>query len=231
MPLSAVGRHGGDENEPVLRREHDPGDRSFHIFVARHGRTAWNRDRRRLGRRDEPLDIVGREQAERLRQSLAGRAVDRIVASPLTRALDTARIVATGRDIAVDVDDDLVEFDFGIYEGTSRQVPLKLRRDHRDIAVDGGESLRDAWVRARRVAERVRTMSATCDGVLVVGHHRLNRLLIGALCDMSFDDTLDDSVRLGNGSSIELTALAATMPYPVFRRSGAPIDDERRTMP
>lgn len=81
----------------------------------RHGTTEWNETGRHQGWSDPPLSERGRAEAERLRARLAGERFDRVVASDLRRARETARIVAPGA--LVETDPRLRELHFGAWEG------------------------------------------------------------------------------------------------------------------
>jgi broad specificity phosphatase PhoE len=121
------------------------------IVLIRHGETEWSRDSRHTGRTDVPLTDEGRRQAELVGDWLAGRAFARVVTSPLTRALDTCRLAGLGDQ--ADTRDDLVEWDYGEYEGlTTSQI--RERRPDWDLWRDGcpgGESARDVGGRVDRV--------------------------------------------------------------------------------
>lgn len=172
---------------PSLR---EPG-RPRRILLARHGRTRWNLENRRLGRRDVPLDDVGRAQALAIRDLLANEPIDAIYASPLSRARETAAPLSLARGLAVQIDNDLTEFDFGEFCGTSHSdVQVKLKRDYLYDPVPGGESLRDAWIRAERFAARVTPILVEGAHLLVVSHRRLNRLLDGVLLGYTLEETV-----------------------------------------
>jgi probable phosphoglycerate mutase len=64
------------------------------VYLARHGETDWNRIGRWQGQTDTPLNDMGRWQAKQLARSLTDRAIARVVASNLSRAHETASIVA-----------------------------------------------------------------------------------------------------------------------------------------
>jgi broad specificity phosphatase PhoE len=64
------------------------------IFLVRHGETEWSRARRHTGRTDLPLSPVGEAEAKALGRHLRGLEVDRVLSSPLTRAVTTARASA-----------------------------------------------------------------------------------------------------------------------------------------
>ncbi len=180
--------------------------RRARLILVRHGRTCWNVDERRLGRTDIPLDEVGHAQAAALRDLLEGTRIDAVHASPLRRAIDTATPLAVARALTLRIDPDLMEFDYGTYGGTIRTaVGLKLRRDHLYTAVPGGESLFQAWTRAQRAVERLAPSLRGGAHVLVVGHQRLNRLMLGILESRSLEDTvLDKTYRPVNGAVMDL---------------------------
>jgi broad specificity phosphatase PhoE len=92
------------------------------IFLARHGETEWNRVGRWQGRTDIPLSEVGRAQARELGERLRGRGIVEIHTSDLSRARETAEIVAATLGLArVGVDPRLRERGFGCFEGLTRQ--------------------------------------------------------------------------------------------------------------
>ena len=86
-------------------------------MLCRHGRTALNAAGRLRGRLDVPLDEVGLEEAASLARQLTGSGVTRVVSSPLTRAVQTARAMATatGSDLSLDLR--LIDRDYGSWAG------------------------------------------------------------------------------------------------------------------
>ena len=100
------------------------------IYLIRHGETDWNHQKRRQGRRDIPLNDDGREQMRLCGEQLAGLAVDAIVTSPLSRAVESAEIVADGLGFDkqhIIRDEGLIERDFGDVDGMTR-AELKAYR-------------------------------------------------------------------------------------------------------
>jgi broad specificity phosphatase PhoE len=91
------------------------------IWLARHGETEWSRDLRHTGRTDIGLTEKGRGEAEALRGGLKGRDFERVISSPLSRALETCRLALPSHSI--EPSDALLEWDYGEYEGlTTRQI-------------------------------------------------------------------------------------------------------------
>ncbi|MGN6444947.1 histidine phosphatase family protein [Amnibacterium sp.] len=88
------------------------------LVLVRHGETEWNRVGRVQGRTDLPLNDTGREQARATARRLRGDRFDAVVASPLSRAAETADLIADGLGIGpVELVDDLVERHYGDAEG------------------------------------------------------------------------------------------------------------------
>jgi broad specificity phosphatase PhoE len=121
------------------------------VVLARHGATEWSRDGRHTGRTDIPLTDDGRREAELLRRPLSGRRVAAVMSSPLARALDTARLA--GFADGVELRDELMEWDYGDYEGISTP---DIRRERPDWYLwrdgcPGGETAADVGARVDRV--------------------------------------------------------------------------------
>jgi len=92
------------------------------IFIARHGETDWNRLGRFQGRTDVPLNEAGRAQARALAERLAPFRIGAVVASDLSRARQTAQIVAEMLSLPfVHVEPDLRERGYGVFEGLTRE--------------------------------------------------------------------------------------------------------------
>src|SRR5665811_1220415 len=123
------------------------------LILTRHGQAA-SADVMLGGQLDVPLTPTGRHEAEALARRLASVRIDRIVSSPLLRALETAQTVATGRP--VEVDERLRELDYGHWESLTyeeieaRDPALRARWDHDPGSTHspGGESGEDVAARA-----------------------------------------------------------------------------------
>src|SRR5215831_3105497 len=102
-----------------------PGRGTF--FLLRHGATAWNRERRVMGRRPIPLSEEGRAQVRALTPHLEGLDISCVWTSPLVRARATAEIVAEALGVSVYDDPGLTEVDYADWEG--KTFPELLRDD------------------------------------------------------------------------------------------------------
>jgi probable phosphoglycerate mutase len=144
------------------------------LVLARHGETDWSRSGQHTGRTDIPLNGVGREQARRLGAALAGRPFSRVVSSPLSRATETAELAGFGERL--ELDPDLQEWDYGIYEGR-RRVDIAGDDPGWTIwsrPIPDGESLADLGARADRAIARLLPMGGD---VLVFSHGHFLRVL------------------------------------------------------
>jgi broad specificity phosphatase PhoE len=144
------------------------------VNVARHGETAWSLSGQHTGRTDLALTERGEEQARRLASRLAGRSFAKVLTSPLVRAARTCELAGYGA--VAEVDPDLLEWDYGVYEGR-RSVDIHVERPDWDLFRDGcpgGESPAQVGARADRVVSRVR---ATGGDVLLFSSGHLLRVL------------------------------------------------------
>ncbi|MEX3008008.1 histidine phosphatase family protein [Hoeflea sp. TYP-13] len=89
----------------------------YPFYFLRHGETEWNKTRRTQGQLDAQLNDVGREQARRAASLLQSEPIERIIASPLSRARHTAEAVAVHHEIEIMFDDDLMECHLGDHQG------------------------------------------------------------------------------------------------------------------
>ena len=128
------------------------------LFLARHGDTAWTESRQHTGRTDLPLNASGEERAGLLGERLRRFSFTRVFTSPLQRASKTCALAGFGD--AAKVDPDLLEWDYGRYEGKLTREILKERPGwemFRD-GCPGGESAQDVAVRADRFIDRTRSV-------------------------------------------------------------------------
>jgi len=134
------------------------------LFLVRHGETESNRLGLALGRADVPLNERGRWQAQRLARALAAVPLAAVYSSPLSRALDTARAIASEHGLPVQVEEGLIEMDIGETEGLSfaevrTRFPEFLEAwvgaSGPDQAMPGGERLSDVQARAWETVQAI----------------------------------------------------------------------------
>lgn len=128
------------------------------IYIVRHGETAWSRSGQHTGLTDLPLTEQGETNARWLSQRLAGLSFAKVIVSPLQRARQTCALA--GFEAQARVDRDLVEWNYGEYEGL-RSVEIHERRPDWQLFRDGcpgGESPAQVAARADGVIERLRAV-------------------------------------------------------------------------
>src|SRR5262249_3720769 len=111
-----------------------------HLYVARHSETAWSLDGRHTGRTDLPLTEQGENNARKVGERLGGMSFAKVLTRPLQRAKRTCELAGFGR--VADIDPDLVEWDYGEYEG-KRSHEIRVGRPDWELFRDGcpgGES-------------------------------------------------------------------------------------------
>jgi len=144
------------------------------VFGVRHGETAWSLSGQHTGVTDIPLTLKGRELAERLRPVLARETFGLVLVSPLQRARETCALSGLG-DSAI-VDPDLIEWNYGEYEGLTPKQIHDVRPGwliFRD-GCPGGEAPDQVGARVDRVIERTRA----ADGdVALFAHGHVMRVL------------------------------------------------------
>ncbi|MES1239926.1 MAG: histidine phosphatase family protein, partial [Chloroflexota bacterium] len=126
------------------------------MWLVRHGETEWARLGKHTGRTDIPLTELGRAQAGAVARRLAAHSFEQVISSPLSRALDTARLAGFGDRVRTDVD--LLEWDYGRDEGRTT-AEIGLDRPGWTIWTGGpeaGETIDEVAARVDRVIARAR---------------------------------------------------------------------------
>ncbi len=183
------------------------------LICVRHGRTAWNADKRFQGHADIPLDDEGRAQATALAALLRNERIDTAASSDLSRAAETARIVLGPRDVPLRLDPDWREMQFGDWEGLTWEQILAANPQldaTNETAVKaytpgGGETFDALCARVERGVERI-VAGTPDDGVAFIATHAgpLHALL---------------SVLLGEAGRIALKVRFLTASVTRFRRT------------
>jgi broad specificity phosphatase PhoE len=145
------------------------------LILVRHGETEWSATRRHTSYTDLDLTPEGERQARALGDALAGRSFKEILSSPRLRARRTAELAGLA---VTAIDEDLVEWDYGEYEGITT-AEIRQRRPDWSLWTDGapgGESPEQVGARLDPVLARLRAALSTED-ILVVGHGHALRVL------------------------------------------------------
>ena len=165
------------------------------VALIRHAKTRWNMEKKIQGREDLPLCTEGEAQALAWARSLKLFSFDRIIASPMIRAQQTADIIARSLGLPVEIEPGFHEQDFGNWEG---QKLKHLRKEHpgevefQEAAGWGfcppaGESRRQVLQRAQTALIRVVSGADPAQQVLVVSHNSVMKCLIYQAMGLMFD--------------------------------------------
>jgi broad specificity phosphatase PhoE len=145
------------------------------VYLVRHGETAWSISGQHTGCTDIPLTARGEHAAQGLRAGLKELSLAQVFTSPLQRARQTAELAGFGE--SAEADPDLMEWDYGDYEGR-RTVDIRAERPGWGLfenGCPGGETLFEVATRADRVIARIRAIESN---VLVFAHRDILRILI-----------------------------------------------------
>jgi broad specificity phosphatase PhoE len=166
-----------------------PAPAVLRIYLARHGQTAWNAEKRLQGAQDVPLNETGRRQAQELATRLDGIPLDRIYTSALSRCRQTAEPLQ-GR-APVEALPGLNEQSIGAFEGVrydgteaGRYAEFQRRSAAEDDTLDGGESRNQHFARVRDTMDALRRRHPSGQ-VLVVGHGGTNVQVLRALLGLT----------------------------------------------
>lgn len=162
------------------------------LYLLRHGQTEFNVKKLVQGRCDSPLTDLGRQQAGMAAAWLKAHNVvpDKVVSSPLGRAMDTASLVATellGRDAAVEPCEGIIERSYGTFEeGPHDALPTDVWDPGEDLVPFGGEGSRA--LQERMVGTLTNLMgSEGIETLLAVSHGSASRQFIKAVAPEGFE--------------------------------------------
>jgi broad specificity phosphatase PhoE len=180
---------------------------SRRLVLLRHGRTAWNAERRFQGQADPPLDEVGRAQAYEVGAMVLALGPARIVSSDLQRAYVTAQIVADACGLPLTSDPRFRERSLGHWEGLTREDVEERYPDEfadwlagRDVSRRGGETRAEVATRARAAYNEI-----DVDGLLVVVTHSATAMALTTNL-LAMDQAVHVIGPLANCHWTELTA-------------------------
>jgi broad specificity phosphatase PhoE len=181
------------------------------VYIARHGNTAWTQSGQHTGLTDLPLTPDGERNAIRLGERLKGMTFAKVFTSPLQRASRTCELAGFGPQAAVDPD--LVEWNYGKYEGLTSAEILK-KNPNWDLFRDGvpdGESPLEIGERADRVVERVRGITGD---VLLFSSGHFTRVFAARWLGLSADGA---RYFLLNPASLSALSYEHNLSHPVIR--------------
>lgn len=158
------------------------------IYVARHGQTPWNAERKICGRTDIGLTETGLEQARQLALLAEGKGIGMILSSPLRRAMDTAQPAADRLGLKVQTDDRLLEWDYGIYEGTDRDSPaFRQAKERFACRLPQGESLLEVTARVYGLLDQLKQRHLS-QNLLMVTHGGICRVIRSYFLNLSREE-------------------------------------------
>ena len=158
------------------------------LYISRHGQTPWNVEDLVCGRTGVPLTELGQQQAKLLAESAMDKGIDVILCSPLLRARQTAQAVSDAIGVPIQIDERLVEFDFGTFDGTSRfgEEFLWLRAQM-PTRFPGGESGFDLAYRVYSLLYEIKEKYADRN-VLLVCHNCVSRMVRSFFVNMTTEE-------------------------------------------
>ena len=167
----------------------------FELFLIRHGETEWSLSGAHTSRSDIPLTARGEERAAKIRDYLAHRRFSLVLTSPLQRARETCRVAGYG-DVA-QIEENLREWDYGIYEGRTTAEIRKERPDWSiwDSPVPDGEPVEHVAERTQKVIDRA---LASGGQVALFAHAHVLRILAATWLGLAARD--GRLLALGTGS-------------------------------
>ena len=158
------------------------------LYISRHGQTPWNVEDLICGRTDVPLTEVGQQQAKRLAESALDKGIDVILCSPMLRARQTAQAVSDAIGVPIQIDQRLIEMDFGTFEGTSRfGEEFQWVRAQMSTRFPGGESGFDVAYRVYGLLYEIREKYPD-KTVLLVCHNCVSRAVRSFFMNMSTEE-------------------------------------------
>ena len=165
------------------------------LWLIRHGETEWSLSGAHTSRTDIPLTDRGRERAQKIREYLQGKSFSMVLTSPMQRARDTCRIAGFG-DVA-QIDNDLVVWDYGVYEGrTTKDIQKEVPGwSVWTSPIVGGETSDQVADRANRVIGRA---AAKGGSVALFAHGHILRIL--AACWIESPPIMGSRLALSTGA-------------------------------
>ena len=168
------------------------------VYLVRHGETEWNSIRKLQGQTDILLNDYGKELAEITAKALENIQFDYVYSSPLTRAIQTAKIIIGDRNLVINTDDRIKEINFGQCEGVQipRYSEYKINPiwdfefdTENYIPAEGGETFNDIYERTGEFFQNViLPLEGKYENVLIIGHGCMNRTILNRVLNRPLRD-------------------------------------------
>ena len=174
------------------------------LYVARHGQTVWNAQNKVCGVTDVDLTEKGIEQAKALAYLVESQNINLILSSPLRRAVDTSKIIANICNIPIEIDQRLIEQNYGIYEGVDRKNEAFLN-NKRNFAYKypNGESMLQVAYRVYGLIDDIRYKYPK-DNILIISHGGVCRIINTYFKDMTNEEFFNYTLKNGTLEKYEL---------------------------
>jgi len=180
------------------------------LYITRHGQTKWNEERRLQGSKNSMLTQLGVQQAMWLSTALVDVEFEAIYSSPLERALTTAEIVRADRSLEINIEEDLRECGFGIWEGwkideISEKFPEEANyfwNEPSKYEPVNGEKFDTV---EKRVLDIIFDIAKKHEGnVLIVAHGIVVKLLMNYFMDKNIETLWENFVKPTSLSIVEI---------------------------
>lgn len=174
------------------------------LLVARHGQTVWNAQNKVCGITDVELTENGIEQAKKLADIVKNYDIDMVMSSPLKRAVETSKIVADKNNIPLQIEELLIEQDYGIYEEVDRKKDNFLS-NKRNFAYKypEGESMLQVAYRIYGLIEKLKEQYKN-KNILIISHRGVCRIIRTYFHDMTNYDFFNYTLENGKLEKYEL---------------------------
>lgn len=185
-------------------------DITNNLYIIRHGQTEWNKSGVFQGSLDSPLTKEGIESAKKIAQLLKNKQIKTIFTSPLGRAEQTAKIIASEIKAKIIVIPDFKEISFGIFEGKKQTTVKKLFKDFFVKRGENqfyklyepypeGESYFDVFL---RIVKTLTEILVSHQNFAIVGHESVNKIIRGIIRELSLEEMV--SLRQKNSEVINI---------------------------
>lgn len=159
------------------------------LYVVRHGQTDYNIDNKVCGISDVELTTLGKQQAKKASGLLKDEKLDYIFASPLQRALSTAKIINENHHLEIQVDSRIQEINFGKFEGVVNNEEFQYYKQNHGLHYPQGESLFQVVFRVYSFLKELEEKYPD-KNILIVCHGGIVRVIHSYFHNMTNEDLM-----------------------------------------